>query len=259
MTKEDLLHSLREGRFVLSASQLKAFAKSPRHWVSYRLKEFKRTDAMKMGTICENLILGEDIQEFIFDPEDRPEKDKGMTSKINKEWKAQLYEQHGEDMVISIDMVEKAKEIAEGVLQNQMVKAMINGGEIQKKLEWEYGGLSFVGYIDYLNGSIIDLKKVSNADFQKVKWQIRDYAMDLQLTMYRIGLAQMEDGNYRDCYLICYDEDSNVTVVKISEDTFSQSHTKYRQLIADFKMCVDNPELFDASYEFQTESGYYLF
>ena len=73
----------------LSFSSMKAFMTSPAKFWYYRLKllPYRKSDDFSKHF---HAYLLEDEKPNIFDPSNRPDQSKGMTSKVNKEWKSSL-------------------------------------------------------------------------------------------------------------------------------------------------------------------------
>ena len=89
----------------LSFSSMKSFITSPAKFWFYRLgllKWGKHDDFSKHF----HALLLEGVKPIIFDPSERPEQSKGMTSKLNKEWKLSL----GDDLM-SLEDFEEMQEI----------------------------------------------------------------------------------------------------------------------------------------------------
>ena len=109
MTK--LLESFRDDKIYyadsshVTCSMLKYLLKSPAHLRSYLENREKSTPAMVFGSAFHCMALEpEKFNErfYIFDTSFRPEKEKGMTSKINKAWKQEelkLAELEGKDLI----------------------------------------------------------------------------------------------------------------------------------------------------------------
>ena len=90
---------------------------------------------------------------------------------------------------------------------------------------------------------IIDLKKVADASFKRIKWDIRDRNYDMQGGMY----SRFE--NINKYVLIYIDKECNITVVNLLPDTLKDGFCKFETALEQFEDCAAQ-DLWNSSYEF---------
>ena len=131
-------------REYISASGVKEAIKSLRHFQYARTAPKERKSHFDFGNIFEIALLDyvNGTTEFnekvvVFNEEDRPEKDKGITSKINQEWKKSIL--NGDKYVIE----EKGKESMETLIEmlqscarDFVIQKLLRNTEYQNSLFW---------------------------------------------------------------------------------------------------------------------------
>lgn len=234
----------------LSFSALKAFLESPKHFYRYKTEK-ATTEAMEGGKRFHMAIL-EPVKftqkYFVFDDSQKViEIGGGNPRGTNKykEWKQEQLELNAGRQSISKDEYELYIQMGEYLKVNTATAGLMEGLiQKEKKFEFEYGGFIIEGKIDGEgNDYLIDLKKVSNASFKKVKWLIFDMFYHMQGAIYCKAASK---SNY---YLIFVDESINVTVVKISQETLQVGFAAFEAALAEFERCIEE-DAFNASYEF---------
>jgi len=96
----------------------------------------------------------------------------------------------------------------------------------------------------------IDLKKVADATYKKLRWNITDMNYDLQAGLYSSG---RRISTY---FLVFIDKMCNITVVKLSRDTLDSGYAKLENALSEFTRCAEENK-WHASYEF-FNGGYIL-
>lgn len=234
----------------LSFSSLKSFLQSPKHFYRYKTEK-KTTTAMDEGTAFHMSVLEpEEFEKKYFVLDDskicaeiggsRPR----STTKYS-EWKdKELLKHEGQSMIDKEDY-EQYKNMGKYLRQCSATKNLLNGlSSTEKPFKMEYEGFMITGKIDGVGKDyILDLKKVADASFQKVKWVIRDMLYDMQGAIY--SLSEKKDKYY----LILIDNSCNVTVVRLCVETLKLGMDKFDGAINEFRRCVEE-DLFNSSYEF---------
>lgn len=128
----------------LSASAIKEAMKSMKHFNYYRNqpKEEQFKAHFDLGNAFELLLLDyfQGTKEFdnevvIFDEAKRPEQDKGITSKINQEWKQSIL--NGEKYVIFPKDVEVLSAMLTTCINDSTIKKLLSNTDKQVSLFWE--------------------------------------------------------------------------------------------------------------------------
>ena len=89
----------------------------------------------------------------------------------------------------------------------------------------------------------IDLKKVADASFKKVRWIVEDMMYDMQAGIYCFPKR------IKKYYLIFIDGSCAVTVVKLSESSIKNGFGRFEIALDEFRRCAEE-DLFNSSYEF---------
>lgn len=135
-------------RSVMSSTALKMAKKSSRHLGHYIVHGTERKSAFSFGNAFELGLMDaiRNTKDFgqnvtVFDPENRPEKEKGITSKKNQEWKKGLFESGG--YVINRHGETESKEAMDqmiaSVLAEPMLATLTEEAEYQKSFVWKDG------------------------------------------------------------------------------------------------------------------------
>ena len=144
---------------------LKRYKKSPLH---YKEEEFEETAPMKMGTAYHTLILEPekvDQKYFILDEMQRPEKTKTMDSNINKDWKRELYEKYGEN-ILNKNIFGQLKVMKDRLFSHSHAKTLLTKGEKELSHYTELDGIKVKIRPDNLRlwkNTIVDLKTCAGA------------------------------------------------------------------------------------------------
>jgi PDDEXK-like domain of unknown function (DUF3799) len=244
------IEKIMNGEKGLSFSSLKAFLQSPKHFYRYKTDK-KSTDAMQEGSIFHESILEPEVfakKYFVLD-------DSGICAEIGgakprsttryKEWMDQELGRHEGQIMISQDDYNIYMAMGNYLRQCSATKNLLGNLEAtEKPFSMNYEGFMINGKIDGVGPDyIIDLKKVADASFQKVKWLIRDMQYDMQGAIY--SLAE----NKEKYYLVFIDSSCNVTVVKLCSETLQAGVAKFDGAVNEFRRCVEE-DLFYSSYEF---------
>jgi len=136
---------------IIGASGLKQYLKSPAHYHSYKTEDKKSTPAMMFGSAYHYLI-GEpeqfDERCYIFNVDQRPDKDKGITSTKNQEWKKDLYSKYN---VITEDEFFNIRKMKNRIFSDETLKSKLKGGhaELSHYLE-DFEGVNVKIRPDYI-------------------------------------------------------------------------------------------------------------
>lgn len=251
-----LMEKINAGHYVLSASSLKQFFKSPKHFIKYKCVKSGKTDAAKRGTLIDDIIYNQGVTKLQFlNIEERPDQKHGMTSKVNKAWKAEQEETIGQQYLITEKIYDQAVTMADAVLNDPEAKAILDKSiEFQRKVEFEYLGHPFVSYFDNdTPDEINDLKSCPDSHVSKFKWKIRDKdsRFDIQMALYQIG-----DGRNKKCSITAVDTSSNVCIFDLHEETLARGRADIQRAVEGWERCVKE-NLWNAGYSFWSPTGRY--
>ncbi len=220
----------------LSYSQLKAFAKSPNHWLAYVENKFETTPAMELGTMVHTLVL--EPQEF----EHRylvTEKCDKRTNEGKAKY-AKYQETLGERTMIDIDLYAKARKIADQVLLHPLAWQLIDGTDAEVVVENPISGELFRTVADGVMPEkyVFDLKTCKDAsmdEFSKTAYNL-DYHLQAAIYCYH--------HNVQDYYWIAVETEApfNVSVYKQSQDALTSATDRMFNLIEQWKVWDGSPQ-----------------
>jgi len=118
--------------------------------------------------------------------------------------------------------------------------------------EWKAFGFDWGGKVDAQGTEVIwDLKRMRDADPQKVRYTIRDMGYDLQAAHYVKGA-----GINKRYFILAYDQSLNITVMEITPARIEQAWETIEDYMQKFKHCSAFSKWND-SYDFHSRSGLY--
>lgn len=252
----------------LSYSSLKAFLKSPKHYVHYISTQKSATPSMEFGSLVDCLLLTPDKFEdkyYVVEKVDRRTKEGKAKAEEFDLLDAKFHEENGYSKKrINEEQLAEAKQIVFNVNQDENARDLLNlVTQTQTKIEYvdTETGLPYVGYIDALGEKdgkpiIVELKTCQDAsehEFSRDAFYLHYY---LQCAGYLEGIARKK-GIFPDFYYLVVETNApyGVNVIKAPSDYIQYGKEKLRGLFDDFKFCLDN-NFFDKSYSFKSLAGY---
>lgn len=247
-TKE--IEQIMSGEKHLSFSALKAFMQSPKHFYAYKMEK-ETTKAMEAGKLFHMAILEpEKFKEtyWVLDDSLKVLEIGGGNPRATKVYKEWILEQDSLNVGkerISKDDYDLYLSMGAYLNQNHATKFLMSGLiEKESEFEFEHLGFKIKGKIDGLGSDYeIDLKKVADASFKKVRWIIEDMMYDMQSGIYCFSKR------IKKYYLIFIDSSCSVTVVKLSEGTIQNGFGRFEIALDEFRRCAEEDK-FNSSYEF---------
>jgi len=259
----ELLKRLQSKQESLSYSSLKAFSKSPRNFIQYKLKpRTAQTESQIFGSLCDCFLTTPDkIDETFVVINSIPTSEnqigfcKDMANGLSKEDAyANNYKTGGVDkvwvavgnyveaiksgkLVCTQQMYDEAFKIIENLKKSELVMQYIDSCNVfQNKREWTYSGWKFKGFTD-AEGTrlIIDFKFSKDADPDKFERDIVNYDYFMQMGMYAES-----DSSLPECYFIVYDKSLNFSVIKLDYTFLNYGVRKYKYLVAKLEDCIKN-------------------
>jgi len=245
-----VLKRIFDGEKALSYSSLSSFLKSPRHYYKY-VMEKETTEAMEKGKRFHMAILEpEEFAKAYFILDDTAKMleiggAKPRGTKVYKEWKESQIQLHSGKELIDQKEFDTYQQMIQTLKYHSVCKDILFGedGENEKPFEFieEY---KIKGKIDRAcKGYTVDLKKVADASYLKVKWDIERMNYDLQAVIY--SKANRTNKHY----LVYIDEGCNITVVEVIPETLERWEEKYNNAIYSFTKCLEEDK-WNMSYDF---------
>ena len=240
MTK--LLESFRDDKIYyadsshVTCSMLKYLLKSPAHLRSYLENRQESTPAMVFGKAFHCLALEPEKfndKFYLFDPDLRPEKEKGMTSKINKAWKQEelkLAELEGKDLITG-DELDKIDRMCNSLFNHKKVRDLLNTSKREQPFIWHINRMhckdiiNAKGKVDLQSFDFIaDIKTTAEfGGIDKFKYDCKKYHYDMQAAFYcdALGLDQFK------FIVVGKQEPHSVGIYDVSPEFLESGRRKY--------------------------------
>lgn len=234
----------------LSFSALKAFLQSPKHFFRYKTDK-TTTPAMEEGKMFHMAILEPEIfkkRYWVLDDSEKCVEIGGKVprnTKVYKEWKQDQIDANAGRELITKEDYDLYLKMGDYLYECSATSWIMEGLAYKEKdFEFEHLGFKIKGKIDGEGKDYcMDLKKVADASFKKVKWVIFDMFYHMQAAIYSAAVKKA------DYYLVFIDKAINVTVVKIGKETLDTGWTAFESALNEFQRCIEE-DSFNSSYEF---------
>lgn len=242
----------------LSYSALKAFRKSPKHYMLYLTQPRVQTDAMLLGTVVECLTLEPDRFEkrFMVIPK------LNLRTNDGKAERERLMILAQKQNLTLID--EETKELAEkcrtALMDHSVSRTIIeHKRHTQVKLAWNHKptGIPMIGYVDFESKAwetdfIIDLKTTANADPDEFVKQAAKLDYHIQAGAYLDGYPRCKFTFPQMAFVAVETDDPfNVSVFFCDNQYTDRARDEFHGSVNAFKYCMDN-NLWHQGYEFRT-------
>jgi hypothetical protein len=236
----------------LSPSSLRAFCRSPRHFIAYKLGKFKPSPAMIFGSLVDCLITqpGEFHKHFYFPPEGAKLTSKEGAAAWLSLWGVQCPVNFGEAKALALEMMEReqrskitqalyneAEKIVAKMRRNQPFYNTLNeADQFQSKVTFQFEGWDILGYADMARTGewVADLKMAPDTGENKIRFKIRDELLLQQLAIYAHGLGVTE------ARLLFFDRTQHFRAVRIGNADLTHWMKYVGNVIDKFEDCVFN-------------------
>ena len=171
----------------ISKSDLDLINRSPMHFKAAKENKKDPTDAMILGSVVHKLVL--EPSTFKGEYAIGPDADK-RTKAGKEQWKA-FEESINDETIITSNLYNKAYEMSQAVLSNELAKKILTGGQAERSFFWNdiETGIECKCRPDYIkNGYVIDLKTTADASPEKFAKSAYDYRYHVQAWWYMNGL-----------------------------------------------------------------------
>lgn len=255
----------------LSYSSLKAFQKSPQHFVEYRLTKKEPTPALMFGNLLDILILtpAEYDKKYSVMPADLEKPGANIINAKNpspaslekiKRYNDWTGANQGK-IWITDDDYQLASFLAKKTFDNEKAKDLLSRvGSTQQKMSWTHKatGLPMVAFKDMNGDSFIgDLKSAADGSPEGFMSAAYKFGYHLQAGTYRDGERTLS-GRYPDYFFLVVETSApyNVTVYKATADFIKLGEQQFEETMQAFKFCMEN-NLWYQGYEFHAAAGYH--
>lgn len=240
----------------LSASSLKEFRKSPKHYIEYLIKPREFKDEFTIGKACECILLEKEKFNDKFRIYNKFDK---RSDKAKARWAEMLVEAKGGKFEwITQENYDLACKMAESALANPRTRQWIEDRRfIQRKVAWTHTKtrLPIIGYVDFdvdyeEHISIVDIKTDYNGDPQKWFRHAADLDYEIQVGSYLCGYRK----NFY-CFpdfLFMVIEKAipyNAYMVHCPPNYCEDAKHEFENTLLAFRYCMDN-QLFHEGYDF---------
>jgi len=240
----------------LSYSSLKAFKRSPLHYLHYLTSTKEKTPALIFGGVVDVLILTPDQFElkYVVAPEIK------RTTKEGKIQWDELVKLAGGKEIISQEMFQSACNIRDAVMENKKSREIIDQvGTVQRKINWDSDDLPHVMFsdMDSTEGNFIcDLKSAASAEPEEFQRSAFNFGYHIQAALYLEAFRKKMFRFPRFIFMVVEKEPPYSVAVfdKISESFFKLGMQEIDTLRTQFKYCMEN-DLFMKSYDINTVDG----
>jgi len=207
-------------------SKLRFMRQSPAHYHHFSRVPFTMTPAMRLGWLAHAVILGTDEPPVVWEGHRR-----------GKDWTA-FKEQHDPDRIVTASEMATAEAIAVAVLDNEEAAAVLEDGDRERSMEWEFAGRACAGRMDVAGRGLTELK-ITDSDPAKFPWHARKMAWHGQMAWYGEG-ARLAYGVEFDRYSVVAVEPKPphaVCVYDLSERTVEEGTRLWRSLFDQLLVC----------------------
>ncbi|WP_448607200.1 PD-(D/E)XK nuclease-like domain-containing protein [Paenimyroides ceti] len=278
--KYELIKKICNKDIVLSYSWIKELAKSPAHFLAYKLKEYQEpNESMIFGSICDLLITEPDkfdlkftvVSHFpstdnqrgfvadVLNGYSREDAFKNNYSRGNMESVFAQLEGYinclkNKKTPITTELYDSAKTITDNLLIHDSVQTLIGScNNFQEKIEWEYEGWKFKGIKDCSSqGLIVDLKSTKDSNPDKFERDIFQFDYYLQMAMY--SMAENYEG-IPQCFFLAYDKSGHFSILKLDYSFISYGQRKLNFLLSKLDDCIKKNR-WNESYNFFDNNEY---
>lgn len=223
-------------RDYLSVSALKAFAKSPNHYIQYVTQKRQQSKAMSFGSAVHCAIL--EPEEWDKRYAVAPKVDR--RTKAGKEAWANFEQLNSEKEVITIEDYERIICIRDSVSRHGLSAQLLRQAkQVEHRGEAMAFGYKFVGIADILGANYIaDLKTTQDASPDQFGRSAVNFGYHLQASLYKelFGLDNF--------YWIAVETQApwNVAVYEQSEEAHEISTEKLQRLVSSFQIWDGKPQ-----------------
>lgn len=224
----------------LSFSGLKAFAKTPAHYIAYRSRENEETGAQRLGTLTHMAIL------------ERGRFDRDVVAveghRGGKEVKTQIASLEAEGKyVCKPDERESALRMSDAVFSHPAASKLLQGGAAEQSIRWrdEATGILMKCKPDYLraDGIIVDVKTYDDLSDENLMKQLHRMKYFWQSQYYLAGVNKtLGIENKMFVHLFIDTQTYLPRVVVLDDASLEKAEHEMRPLIDHYAECIKKNE-----------------
>lgn len=231
----------------MSASDLKLVKRSPMHLDK---REEKESDALNFGRALHEFVLQPELfkqTHILYDEAMRPEQDKGITSKLNQQWKQGMYQlAHDKDLsIINKGQLQMVEDMKAHLMSHFYARHLLTKGTPEASFFSELDGVKVKCRPDNwaVNAKtgknvIIELKTITDASEDKFKRDLVTYNYHLSLAFY-IDIVEKVTGKPSDYIFIVIEKEPpyGFNIFRPSDQMIACGRYEYEVLLNLYKQC----------------------
>ena len=235
-----------------SASDLKLIKRSPMH-LDKREEKKKKLGALDFGKAFHEFILEPETFEkthVLYDEGMRPEQEKGITSKLNQQWKKELFQlAHSRDLsIISKEQISMIEAMKDQLMSHFYARHLLTKGTSEASFFSELDGVNVKCRPDSWivkgkNGSnvIVELKTCMDARTEKFKRDLVTYDYYIALAFY-IDIVEKVTGKPTDYIFIAIEKEPpfGFNLFRPSDQMIACGRYEYEVMIEIWKQCQES-------------------
>lgn len=228
----------------LSNSSMGDLKKCPAYFKWRKENPIGHKPAFDLGSLVHCMVLEPLEVEgrfAMFSTDARPEPDKTMASKANKEWKAEFVKMNEFKTVIEFDVWNKALAMSNSVRQAAGELLTNEENVFEKTILWERDGVEMKGKIDIYNPNFLaDIKTTRSSNPEHF---MRDanykYSYYRQAAVYLDGDANGFYSGEKPFYFITVENEAPYlsTVIEVGSSMIAKGMVEYKSLVALYRKC----------------------
>ena len=242
----------------LSASSLKAFRKSPKHYLEYLQKPFEASDAMILGSLVDVLTLTPEQFDMRFLEFIKP----NLRTKDGKAEMERIRTTASEKRLtlVTPEQVKTAKICVESLMSYDVSRQLIEAKKnVQKRLSWrnKKNNLPLIGYQDFESTAwgehfVVDLKTARDADPDKFSRDAANFDYEIQAGAYLDAYHKTKYQFPGFIFLVVETTAPfNVSVNFCDSNYTERAKDEFLGTLDAFRYCMDNYPDFQVGYEFR--------
>lgn len=264
---QTLIDKAVKNEITLSKTSLKMFLKSPKEFIQYKLGEYTPSTSQALGSMAHivfqfpehasfaMLQMEKDFQKdfYIWNISDRPEKEKGMTSKLNKAWKSKIHsDNHGKN-ILDFYTANKEFEKARKLLDHQILKLYLTRATVfepkevfsttvkseEYKFHYRPDLETYTEFVDFKSG----FTDFTPHGLQSVIVR-NQYALDLYI--YHLY-------NKKTPILLFLNTETNTAINVDASNWLELGKAMFEKAISYYNYCQQNPRCFEMGPEFWSQ------
>lgn len=247
----------------ISSHGLMNILRSPFHYKKLLERKEPPSKSMIIGSAFHALLLETDVFTEQYDIFFKPEPDKTMSAKINKEKLAEITMDNPNKTILMADDYNEIARMATEVRGVKGARDLLKlKGNVEESIYLKYEGIKIKIRPDKYckSGILIDVKTTKNAHPDSFRRDCLNYHYDLQLAFYADMLGKVLDVEFKDVFIIAVENNYPFAcqVYSCSEIGFIDiGRQRYQKAMEIYKECLKSNKY--PGYEKYTNDEYGIF